>query len=154
MEALFTAIPKNGKLWFSNVEDLFKYCVENEGIELAINVKHLAKLPEKLRMFSFLFGPLMDTAVRGYTRQGWEGIDKVKARYMLQAEYAKEDVFNPKTGEVKTTLIDLKSMSKARLHKFISDCIFHLETHLEVEPPDAEAFKIKKLTGRDFKSVK
>lgn len=96
----------------------------------------------------------MDSAMRGYTRQGWEGMDKVKARYMLQAEFAKEDVFNPRTGEVKISLIDLKDMSKARLHKFITDCIFYIETELETQAPDAEAWKMKKITGKDFNTVK
>ena len=38
--------------------------------------------------------------MRGFTRQGWEGMDKVKARYKLQAEFAKEEMYNSKTGQV------------------------------------------------------
>lgn len=154
MEAIFNSVAKNGKVIFFNTFDLERYCIENEGIELTWSVKHTAKTPEKKRMYNFLFGPLMDSAVRGYTRQGWEGFDKVKARYKLQAEFCKEEMYNSKTGEIQVYLIDLSSMSKARLLKFIQDCMFYIEQELETEVPDSEEWKAKQLSGRNYKQVK
>lgn len=154
MEAIFTAIPMHGKLNYFNLYDLERYCIENEGIELHISMKHASKLSEKMKMFRFLFGPVMDSAVRGFTRQGWEGMDKVKARYRLQAEFAKEEMYNSKTQKTEIYLIDLSNMSKARLLKFIQDCLHFIETELETEVPDSEEYKASKSSGRSYKKVK
>jgi len=154
MEAIFTAIPMHGKLNFFNLYDLERYCIQNEGIEIHVQMKHAAKLSEKMKMYKFLFGPVMDSAVRGFTRQGWEGMDKVKARYKLQAEFAKEEMYNSKTGQVEIYLIDLSSMSKARLLKFIQDCLLFIETELETEVPDSEEYKAGRISGRSYKKVK
>lgn len=154
MQAIFRAVCNKGRFLFFNNFDVERYCVENDGVEVDLSIKHTAKTPEKLRMYNFLHGPLMDAAMRGYTRQGWTSVDKVKARYMLQAELAKEEMYNSKTGEVQVYLIDLSSMSKARLLKFIQDCIFFIETELETETPDSEEWKAKQLTGKNYKQVK
>src|SRR4051812_35099002 len=136
MDAIFSAIPKSGRLYWSSADDLYKFCIENEGEELYIAIKQKAKTSSKMRMYAFLFGPVMRAAMQGYTAAGWEGIDKTKARYMLQAEFAKEDVYNSKTKEIKTTLEDIAGMSKARLLKFIVDVLFFLETELKQTVPD------------------
>lgn len=154
MEAIFRCICNKGKFLFFNTFDVERYCIENEGIELDISVKHAAKLSEKMRMYRFLFGPLMDSAVRGYGRQGWESMDKVKARYKLQAEFCKEEMYNSKTSKIEVYLLDLSSMPKARLLKFIQDCMFYIEQELETEVPDSEEWKAKQLTGRNYKQVK
>lgn len=153
MEAIFNSIAKNGKILFFNNFDVERYCIENDGVELTWTVKHTAKTPEKMRMYSFLHGPLMDAAVRGFTRQGFEGMDKVKARYKLQAEFCKEEMYNSKTKQTEIYLIDLSSMSKARLLKFIQDCIFFIESELETETPDSDEWKAKQLTGRNYKKT-
>ena len=154
MEAIFRAVCAKGKFLFFNNFDIERYCVENDGVEVDLSIKHSAKTPEKKRMYNFLHGPLMDSAVRGYTRQGWEGFDKVKARYKLQAEFCKEEMYNSKTGQIEVYLIDLSSMSKARLLKFVQDCMFYIEQELETEVPDSEEWKAKQLSGRNYKQVK
>jgi hypothetical protein len=154
MQAIYKAVCNKGRFLFFNNFDVEKYCIENDGIEVDLSIKHSAKTPEKMRMYNFLHGPLMDSAMRGYTRQGWTAVDKVKARYMLQAELAKEEMYNSKTGEIQVYLIDLSSMSKARLLKFIQDCMFYIEQELETEVPDSEEWKAKQLSGRNYKQVK
>jgi hypothetical protein len=153
-EAIFRATPKNSKLTWHNIYDLERFLTENEGIELTITMKQTSKLSEKIRMFNFLFGPLLECAVIGYTRAGYEGMDKVKARYKLQAELAKGEIYNAKTGKTEIYLLELSGMSKARLLQFIQDCIFYLEAELQMEVPDSDAYKLKKLTGREMKIVK
>lgn len=153
-EAIFRATPKDGKLIWHNVYDLERFCTENEAIELTINMKQTSKLSEKIRMFSFLFGPLLECAVIGYTKAGYEGMDKVKARFKLQAELAKGEIYNSKTGKTEIYLLELSTMPKSRLLKFIQDCIFFLEAELQMEVPDSDAYKLKMLTGRDMKTVK
>ena len=153
MEAIFSTIPKNGELIFENTLDYYKYCVENEGIEQTVKVYPTAKVALKLRMYAYLFGPLLDVAVQAYTHAGWPGMDKVKVRYLLQCEFAKEEMATP-DGEIIIYPIDLKDMDKARLLKFIQDIIFHLESEFGFSAPDSVKYKMMKLTGRNFKSLK
>jgi len=153
-EAIFRATPKNNKLIWHNVYDLERFLIENEGIDLTITMKQTSKLSEKVRMFAYLFGPLLECAVIGYTKAGYEGMDKVKARYKLQAELAKGEIYNGKTGKTEIYLLELSTMPKSRLLKFIQDCIFFLEAELQMEVPDSDAYKLKKINGRDMKSVK
>lgn len=148
------AVPKNGRLIFYNIYELERYCIENDGIELHVSIKHSSKLSEKMKMFAFLFGPVMDSAVRGFVRQGYTGIDKVAARYKLQAEFCKEELYNSKTGKTEIYLLELSRMSKARLLKFLQDCMMYIEENLETEVPDSEEWKAKQITGRNYKQVK
>jgi hypothetical protein len=153
MKAIFTFHALKGRAYWDNPDDFYKYCMENDEQELYCEIKPLSKLSEKQKLYNYLFGPTMDCAVRGYTAAGWEGIDKVKARYMLQAEFAKEEVYNPKTGKVKVVLEDVASMTKERLLKFVVDILFFLESELEQTVPDSSEWKAKLLSGRDFKKV-
>lgn len=152
MEAIFNAVPKKGRLIFDNLIDLERYCIEKEGVEQVIWLKDLAKLPEKQRMFNYLFGPLMSVVVRALTDAGYQGMDNVKARYKMQADFCKADMIGP--NGVETYLLDLSSMSKSRLLKFIQDIIFHLESEYNQDCPDSSLYKMMKLTGEPFKSVK
>lgn len=150
MEGQFKAVPEKGKLVFKNQIDHDRYMVEMDGIELDITMNPAAKTGEKMRMYHFLYGPLAEAAMRGYTRQGWEGMDKVIAVYKLRAEFAKDFIYNTITKQHEPYLIELKKMDKARLLKFIQDCIFHIETNLETEAPDSQSWKSYQLTGRKF----
>lgn len=153
MEALFTAVPSKGRLIFDNLIDVESYCIEQDGVELVVSMKPAAKTSEKMRMYAYLFGPLMDCAVIGYTNAGWPGMDKVKARYKLQAEFAKAEMINPE-GKIEIYLLDISKMSKARLLKFIQDIIFFLESELHQSAPDSSRYKMMQITGRNFSSVK
>lgn len=153
MKAIFTSTPKDGKFIFENTVDTHKYCLENEGVELTHEIYPTAKISEKQKMFNYLFGPLMETSVQAYTYGGWPGMDNVKVRYLLQCEFAKEEMATP-DGEIITYPIDLKKMDKARLLKFIQDIIFHLESVFGFSAPDSVKYKMMKLTGRNFTTVK
>jgi hypothetical protein len=151
-EAIFSATSKGGRLIFDNRVDLEMYCIENDGIDLVVEIYKEAKLSEKHKMYNYLFGPLMDCAVRGFTQLGYEGMDKVKARYKLEAEFLKEEMMGPQGHEIYT--LDVSGIDKARLLKFIQDVIFFLETDLKQTVPDSSTYKMMKLTGRALKSVK
>jgi hypothetical protein len=154
MEALFQLTPEQGKLKIIHGGDLERYLHEKEGIPQIVKLKDYASSTEKERMFSFLFGPCMSCAVDGFTAQGYEGVDKVKARYMLEAEFCKAESYNPKTGKTSVYIEGVSSMGVKRLHKFITDVLFFLETELGQKVPDAEAFKLRVKTGRDYEPVK
>lgn len=151
MKAIFTGTPRAGKMIPDNRVDLEMYLLENEGISQIIQFSPEAKTSEKMKMYNFLFGPLMDIAVKAFTHMGYEGMDNVKARYKLQAEYAKADMIGP--NGVESYLLDLSGMDKARLLKFIQDIIFFLESH-GFNTPDSSQYKMMKLTGKSFSSTK
>jgi hypothetical protein len=152
MEAIFTITPKGGKIIPDNRVDLELFLLENEDIDQVMTFKAVAKISEKQLMFNFLFGPLMDCAVRGFTNLGYEGMDKVKARYKLQAEFCKAEMVGPNGPEI--YLEELSKMSKARLLKFVQDVIFFLESEMKQPVPDSSKYKMMKLTGKAFSSVK
>lgn len=143
-EYIFKYTPKNGKMIFDNLFDVERHCIEKDGIPQIAEIRDEAKLSEKEKMFAYLFGPLANCAMRAYTFAGWDGIDKVKAVYLMQAEFCKEQTYNKNTKEVRVVLSSLSAMSKARLLKFIQDCIFFLETELKQQVPDSETYKAMK----------
>jgi hypothetical protein len=156
MDVTFTLLAKDGKPVWKNPEDLFKYLMEHDGQEIYVELTALSKKSEKLRLYAFIFGPLMRAAVEAYTNAGWAGIDKVRVRYMLQAEFAKEDMVNEITGEVQTIYEDIGGMTKARLLKWAVDICFHLETKFNQQIPDSVEWKMRQssLAGRDYNRIK
>jgi len=152
MEATFTLHAKNGKAYPSNPVDYEKYLLENDGEDLHYSIRPLSKVSPKMRLYAYLFGPLMTVAVRGYIHRGYHGIDRVQARYKLQAEFAKKELYNEISGETEITLEDLSGMTKARLLQFVTDCVFYIEEHLEQTVPDSAEYKAMK--GDGFMSMK
>lgn len=151
MDALFYITGKCGKLIPDNRYDLETYLLENEGEELLMSIKPVAKTSEKMRMYAYLFGIVMEAAVRGFTYQGWQGMDKVKARYRLQAEFCKAEMYNEKTDTVEIFLEELSGMSKKRLYKFLMDCIWYVEENLQQKVPDSSRYKNMKKDEIDLK---
>lgn len=153
MEAIFKATCKSGKLLFHNTYDLEKYSLHSDGEEVIVSIKPLAKTGQKIRMYSFYHGPLLDCAVMGFSRQGYEGVDKVKADYLLRAEFAKDFLLKP-NGEAIPIMLDKRQMTKDRLNKFLTDCLFFIETELEMTVPDSEEYKANKGSKRNFSRIK
>lgn len=143
-EAIFGFTPKNGKIIPDNRLDWDDFLLENEGEDMVAEFKLAAKTSQKMKMYRFLFGPVMECAVKAWVSNGYSGIDKVCARYKLQAMFGKADMIKD-SGEIEPYLIDLKKMSKSRLLKFIVDCLFFLESELGQRVPDSETYKQMKL---------
>lgn len=154
MDAVFTLLSKGGKGLPQNALDWERYMLEHDGEELYVQIKPLAKTSEKMRMYAYLFGPLMSSAVNGYVYRGYHGIDRVQARYKLQAEFCKKELYNEITKETEITLEDLSGMNKKRLLQFVTDCVYYIEEHLCQKIPDSALYKMQQATGRPFKSVK
>lgn len=152
MEGIFTFLSKDGKLCVTNPEDLRTYCYENDEQELIGEFKPVAKTSPKLRMYAFYHKVILHCAVIGYTYRGWSGIDKVKADYLLRAEFAKDYIQKP-DGEYQVIMMDKRGMTKVRLHKYMSDCIFFIEEDLQQRVPDSEAYKLSRDTGRNFTKI-
>lgn len=151
-EAIFSAIAEHGKLKFSS-DDIGKYCKEHEGESLFIHIEPLAQVPEKLRMYAFWHVNILQCAVIGYTYAGYSGVDTVMADYLLRSEFAKDFIKNP-DGTYTPIMLDKKNMTKARLLKLMQDAIFFIEDTLQTQVPSAEEWKVRKLTGKNFKEIK
>lgn len=140
-----------GTLFWDNNEDLKKYCIEHAGERLFIHIEPMAQVSEKMKQYAFYHKVILPCAVLGYTFAGYEGIDNVKADYLLRAEFAKDYI--RKGQDYIPIVMDKRNMTKARLHKYMSDCIFFIEQELQQLVPDSGDYKISKETGRDFKKV-
>lgn len=151
-EVVFEAAASDGKLFFSNTTDLEKYCIEHDSEVLFVHIEPVAQLSEKAKMYAYYHRVILKCAVIGYTAAGYEGLDDVTTDYKMRAEFAKTFIKNPK-GDWEPIIIDKRNMTKARLHKYLSDCILFIELTLQVMVPDSEEWKLKKETGIEFKKI-
>lgn len=151
-ESIFKFKSLSGKPVF-DYDDFNRYLLEHEGEDIIMHCKPEAKTPEKMQLYAFYHSNILNCAVIGYTYRGYTGMDTVKADYLLRAEFAKDFIEKP-NGEYQPIMLDKKGMTKARLLKFVQDCIFFIETDLEVEVPSSEEYKLRKATGRNFKTIK
>lgn len=154
MEAIFSATPSFDKLIWNNKYDLERFCVENSGIEMVVSFKPMAKTSEKMRLYAFLFGPLLDCAVKAFSDAGWELLDKNQALQLLKIEFAKDVMIHPKTGNEIVFTMELSKMDKARLLKFIQDIILYLEMEFGQETPSSDEYKNLRLHGRAYRSTR
>lgn len=152
-EVLFSARAIGGKLLFYNPEHLAMYLAEQEGEELIVHAVPAAKLSTKMKMYAYYHKVILNCAMIGYTHAGYSGLDLVKTDYLLRAEFAKGFIQKP-NGEYQPIMLDKRGMTKTRLHKYLEDCIFFIETELQVIVPDSENYKANKDSGRNFKTVK
>lgn len=150
-EVIFSAVSRGNALVWHNPDDLERYLIEHRDEELFIHIELAAKLSQKMQMYKFYHRVILQCAVIGYTAVGYEGVDNVKADYLLRSEFAKDFIKGPKGWE--PIILDKRNMTKARLHKYLEDCIFFIENELQQGVPDSEAYKINKATGKNFRPV-
>jgi len=152
MEAIFNAHSDGQRLTFYNTDDFAIYLAETKDEDLIISVKPKANAAEKLRMYAFYHGPVMHCAMMGYTAAGYHGIDKVKAEYLLRAEFGKDFIQKP-DGTYQVIMLDRSSMSKNRFLKYLQDCLLFIEETLKMQVPDSEEWRMKQFTKRNFKKA-
>lgn len=152
MEGVFDFKPWDGHIGALNPVDWNKFLIENNNVRLTATFRETASITEKERMYAFLHKAVYPAVVSALTASGYSGIDNVVADYRMKAEFAKDTYINP-DGEEEVFLLDKSRMSKARLHKYLSDILFYLEENFEHSVPDAEQYKNYRETGVAFKSV-
>lgn len=144
---------RGGKPLFKNQEDLYRYCVEHEGEEIIASLRPKVNTPAKKKMFAFYHANVLQCAMIGYTAAGYPGMDTVKADYLLRAELAKDFIEKP-DGSYEPVMLDKRNFTKARLLKYLQDCIFFIESDLQVRVPSADEYRAAIATGRNFIDVK
>lgn len=103
------------------------------------------KLSAKQRMYDFYHKAILDAAMLAFTAMGWESMDKYKADILLKDECAKDVMVNESTGEEIIFTVDKSTMTKERLHKFLVDCIFFLESQHGIVVLSADEWRESKL---------
>ncbi len=158
MKAHFTFTPVEGHTTRGMAKELImktefrSYMFENLNTELIVTIQPKVKSQEKLRMYAYYRGPLLDVAMMGLVNAGYEGMDKAKAHYFLSSYCAKEMMI--RKGEEFPYILSVGDMSKKRLHKYIVDCIHFMEANLDIRSiPDAEEYKNAEKFGEGFKKV-
>lgn len=151
MEAIFTALSAHGNITWQNIYDVERYARENEGIEMIVTIKPKARTGQKMRLYAFYHGPLLDYAVKGWRNTG-EILDKVEADIRLRASFAKTFVKDARGNHI-VALEEKSGMSKQRLITYVQDCIFFLESELQMEVPDSGEYKAMKATGRNMRKA-
>lgn len=154
MNIILSALPRQKKLCFYNQYELERFLDANEGEELIVELKLASKTTPKLKMYSYYQKIILSAAMRGYERIGYNGIDRVVADYKLKALYAKDYIVNVNNGEKEVFLMDKSRMTKDELWRYISNCIFFIESELGIPVPDSSEYKLNQETGRSFTSVK
>lgn len=144
MDAQFRFKPKDGKFNFNNPHHVEMFLRQNEGTPMIATLKEEAVTAEKQRMYAYFEVVVKPIAMDFFSKE-WEGIDEYTAEENLKLLFAKKgEVVSNITGEVKIVLWNKRDMPKARLHKFLTDCIFFLESH-GWTVPEADTYKALKI---------
>jgi hypothetical protein len=161
MSALFTFTPRQGynlrDIMFELIsnKDFILYLKENADKRLVMELYEKASKSDKDLMYAYYYKVILKCAIDAFTNDGWEGVDKVKADHLLKTLFAKGLMRNKKTGEEEMYLEEKSKMPKARLLKFMTDCIIFLEVEKGISVPDADEYKSFIQTGMTgFKSIK
>ncbi len=132
-------------------QDFKDYLTEMADIELYIEIRPKAKLTEKQMMYNYYHKVILGVAIEAFTDLGWEDMDKMKADHILKAQCACGTMV--KEGEEHIFLEDKSRMTKARLRKFLTDCILFLDKDLGYRVPESEPWKNKERFGNEFRTV-
>lgn len=154
MEYILKAISLNGSLVFNNPDDYAKSVIATEGKELTVTLKETVKHSPKQLLYNYYMGVLIPLTVRALTVDGFEMVDEFAADHYLKSVCAKAVLYNPTEKTEMVYLLEKKAMTKERLRKFVSDCVWLLEERHGVIAPDAQEYKMLKETGSKFKSTK
>lgn len=127
-----------------------------DGHEWVCTFKVIGTMNEKARMFAYLFGPLLDSAVVCYENAGYEYVNTSDLYYHFKSVFGKYMWFNPITKKEEERVYDYSDdeVSADLLNKFINDIILFLETNFEFSPPDAQAYKTELKFGKGFTRIK
>jgi hypothetical protein len=156
MNALFFFTIKDGPNLSSLLEDLrgqkdfHDYLLQFQGKEVKMELSLRESKSEKLDMYAYYHKVILSIAVE-CLQETYEVVDKVKADYILKANCAKGILFNKVTGDEEIYLEDKSAMSRGRLYKYLSDCIFFLEDTYGVRVPDASRYRNEKFS--EFRDI-
>lgn len=157
MRFMGEAMSINGQLQYLNPAEFNKWCQQYPNQRALVTIELLSDVPEKMRMFAYLHGPLMDCMLLAYEEAGYNQISSADLYLALKAQYATEPWYNPLTKKEEKKIIEFSDpkVPTDRLTKFINDLVYHLEQDLNWQAPNSEEYKFNKALGTTgFKQVK
>lgn len=129
------------KMMFRSQEDIDKYLSCNIGKTVLIEIKPKSKSTEKALMYAYYQKAIIPATILALSNDGFTGVDEVVADAYLKQSIAQLISINPKTGKTIPYSEDKHTMTKERLHKYISDCIFLLEERHGMQVVDSQEYK-------------
>jgi len=138
----------------SGQKDVQTFLQMNTGEEVTVEMKLSNKLSKKNQLFAFYHRVVLSVAAKCFENDGWTGMDKVKADYMLKAECGKEIMINDQTGEEQVYLLDKSRLNHKELYAYVCRCINFLEMERGYTVPDSSSWLLEKTTGLSgFKKI-
>lgn len=154
----------NGDTMFVNPQARKQWAEQFAGEQWMCKFELIGSLNDKRRLFAYLHGPLLDTALAWFETTGqYDYIDKVKLYYDFKRMFAQYTTYNQLTKQEEVDYYDYSSdrVSVDLLKKFLDDIIRFLEqefppteTNAGFQAPDSEAYKTRKRYGSGFTSKK
>jgi hypothetical protein len=141
MEYSFLIKSVAGKIVPKSPDDLHRALMQEEGEEMMLSLKPVNKLSEKQRLYNFYHRAVLDAGIEVLTKDGWDGVDKVKADYYFKVNCAKGIMYNPSTNQEEIYILEKKAFPLERLYKFVVDCILLLELRHGYHVQDAQTWK-------------
>lgn len=135
-------------LLFRDAEGFRKYCKVNVDKTVVVEIKPKSKTTEKILMYSYYQKAIIPATILALTDDGFTGVDEVVADAYLKQSVAQLISINHTTGKTIPYAEDKHNMTKERLHKYLSDCIYLLEERHGRQVIDSQEYK----TG--FKNTK
>lgn len=121
-------------------EDFQDVLKQFSGREIKVTLELIDSKKSKANMMAYYHKVLIPIA-RECFKESYEVVDDVLADVLLKCECAKAFQYDKKGNELVYTE-DKHTMSKKRLHRFLSDCITFLEVNFSARIPDAMTWKI------------
>lgn len=141
-EIVESGLGKRGAtLYYRNPEDVVKYLNCNLGKIVLVEIKPKSRSTEKALMYAYYQKAVIPATILALVNDGFTGVDEVVADAYLKQSIAQLISINPKTGKTIPYSEDKHSMTKERLHKYISDCIFLLEERHGMQVVDSQEYK-------------
>jgi hypothetical protein len=146
----------NGDAIFLSPAIRKQWATHFDNLEWICTFKLISSLNEKQRMFAYLFGPLLDSALVAYEKAGYEFANTDDLYYHFKKMFARYAWYNPVKKKEEARLYDYSddTVPADLLNKFINDVILHLEQEFEFSPPDAASYKAQMRFGSGFKAIK
>lgn len=147
VELLSEGLCRNGKI----IRDIIleeKFAQHYEGQKVLVSYKPVGSLPQKARLFAYLFGPLLSTLSNALEHAGFEG-NKMEFYEAMKRRFSAYPWINPitKQEEIRTLDFSSDSTTSAQLGKFVNDIILFMEMELDTEAPNSDEYKVQKRLG-------
>lgn len=147
---------KDGKIHFDDPEAMKRFSIAYDGMRGCADLIALTDVPEKEKVFRYLFGALLPCATTLLAHAGYSDLSTSDVYMILKDRYAKEPWYDPleKKEKVKHTDFSSSSTTVGQLCDFVEKVIFFIESDLGGTAPRSEDWNIRKKLGWRGEAIK